>query len=245
MRRGTLLLVAGLTGLTIVVSLVVVGYELEILRLLGPLESVRLGAGAENPDFIQSLVPLLGLSVARVLLLIAIVVVATGAWAPDPAEASAASAAPAAPTVPTRPSGAPAVVFWVFGLVLFLGGGTGQLVAFVANAEDNAIFAVQLSELAGSPGGSAAAADELRIRTDGVAQALNDYVAASEERVSARNDVVDGFNSGVDERNASGSVDIARNQLPAVIDRYQETVVDLEEKGAALMIAVARLEAAP
>ena len=93
--------------------------------------------------------------------------------------------------------------------------------------------------------GYAAAADELQARTEGVAAAVNDYVASSEERVSARNDLVEGFNSGVDERNTSGSLDIARNQLPLVIDRYRESVADLEEKETALMIAVARLEEAP
>ncbi|HSP52975.1 MAG TPA: hypothetical protein VLO00_08780 [Cryobacterium sp.] len=246
MRRGTLLLLAGLTGSMIALSLVAVGYQREVMHLLGPLESVRRGALISDPVLLQSLVPLIGLTVARVLLLIGIVLVATGAAAPESATAAAmpASSVPASavPADLARPVGAAAVVCWVFGLVLFLGGGTGRLVAFVADAEDNATFARQLSELAGSAQGSAAAADALQARSDGVAEALNDYVASSEERVSARNDLVERFNSGVDERNASGEVDIARNQLPVLIGRYQESVADLEAKAAALRIAVERLE---
>ncbi|HSP52320.1 MAG TPA: hypothetical protein VLO00_05425 [Cryobacterium sp.] len=245
MRRGTLLLLAGLTGSLIALSLVAVGYQREVMHLLDPLESVRLGTLISDPLLLQSLVPLIGLTVARVLLLIGIVVVATGAAAPESAaSASAAMPASAVPGDLARPVGAAAVVCWVFGFVLFLGGGTGRLVAFVADAEDNATFARQLSELAGSTQGSAAAADALQARSDGVAEALNDYVASSEERVSARNDLVERFNSGVDERNASGEVDIARNQLPVLIGRYQESVADLEAKAAALRIAVERLEEA-
>jgi hypothetical protein len=64
----------------------------------------------------------------------------------------------------------------------------------------------------------------LQARTDGVAEALNDYVASSEERVSARNDLIVGFNSSVDERNGSGSVDIAASlQRGLDLERYAET----------------------
>jgi hypothetical protein len=65
----------------------------------------------------------------------------------------------------------------------------------------------------------------LQARTDGVAEALNDYVASSEERVSARNDLIVGFNSSVDERNGSGSVDIAASpQRGLDLEGYAETL---------------------
>jgi hypothetical protein len=178
--------------------------------------------------------------VARVLVLIGMVVAATGAVAPERPEDASAVLRPVRPEAPAiRPA---AVVFWVFGLVLFVGGGTGHLVAFVADSEDDATYARQLRELHGDAGGSAAAAEHLQNQADRVAEALDDYIASSEDRVSARNALVDAFNSGVEERNMSGTVDVAGTELPARIDRYQRSVTDLEDKEAALALAVARLQ---
>lgn len=142
---------------------------------------------------------------------------------------------------PVRRGRGATVAFWVVGIFLLAIGGLGFVAANVAGNHNDKTYATQLTELHGDLTGSAAKAAGLRARTNAVAAAMAAYDSALGQLTSAHNAMVDGFNRAVDQVNATGSVTIAGNELPAIISRYQKAVADQKAKQAALAAAVTRL----
>ncbi|MBC7442791.1 MAG: hypothetical protein H7311_09770 [Ramlibacter sp.] len=131
---------------------------------------------------------------------------------------------------------------WVLAALALVVGGAGFATANHIDDVTGAVFATELSELHGDLGRSAAVAAELSARTDAVSSAMAAYVRAAEDHMAVRNELVEGFNRGIDEYNDSGAVDIVRTELPSMIERYRAAVADLAERQAELAAAVDKVD---
>ena len=157
--------------------------------------------------------------------------------APAPATASAARA-------PGRRGRAPTIAIWVAGILLLVVGGSGFGLTALEDDANARTLATHLTELRGDLTGSEAKTAALRSRTGRLAAAMQQYAASLEELGSAHTALVDGVNRSWAEFTESGSVAIARNELPPLIDRYQNAVADQEMCQSALAAAVAEQQAA-
>ncbi|TFD14529.1 hypothetical protein E3T26_06170 [Cryobacterium sp. TMT1-21] len=146
----------------------------------------------------------------------------------------------------TRPSSgrAATVTVWVLAALALAVAGAGFATANHIDSVTRAVFSTELQELRGDLSGSGVVAAELSARTDGVAAAMAAAVRAAEEHMSARNELVEGFNRGIDQYNSSGAVDIVQSELPPLIDRYRGSVADLHDWQEQLAAAVDALHGA-
>jgi hypothetical protein len=174
---------------------------------------------------------------------------AAGSPLPTPVAAAAnalpdpGAMAPAAQH-PARKGRAATIAFWVVGILLLVVGGLGfALTALEDDAHDQTL-ATHFPELRGDLTGSAPKAAVLRSRTDALATAMADYTAALDELRTAHEAMVDGMNRSWAEFTESGSAAIARNELPSLIDRFQQAVADQQLHQSALATAVALHQAA-